>query len=80
MDNPKADPEPHYRQQADRETRHAAGLRSKNQIDLAAMRAISYIPRSIGSWNHQYYYETEDRYGRHISLTGDIIDDMLFTK
>ena len=27
MDNPKADPEPYYRQQADRETRHAAGLR-----------------------------------------------------
>ena len=59
MDTPEFEPEPHYRQQADWATRHALGVRAKNQIDYTAIRNASFIPRSLDSWDHLYYYRTK---------------------
>ena len=44
------------------------------------MRAASFIPRGIDSWNGQYYYQTEDPYGNYVPLTGEIIDDVILTR
>ena len=63
--------------QADEATRHQRGLRAARSCDFEKIREANFIPKSKDSWDSQYLYDTVDRYGNPIPLTGEVIDHLL---
>ena len=53
------------------------GQNARDSIDMDKIRGMQFIPKNKGSWHHQYIYGSEDRGGKVIPLTGEIIDFFL---
>ena len=53
------------------------GQHARDSIDMDKIRGMQFIPKTKGSWHHQYIYRSEDRGGDVIPLTGEMIDSFL---
>ena len=62
---------------ADLAARHERGLKARKSIDMEIVRGMHFIPKNKDSWHQQYIYNSEDRDGNAIPLTGEKIDSFI---